>query len=134
MMRQINVLLVDDDPLFHFINTKMLQFEGVTRIYTAPNGKEALEFIESAEKESMPDIILVDLQMPILNGFGFIEAFRNLNIPHKEQIRIVILTSSFSPRDKLRAQELGVTDYLIKPLSETSIRPVLESLPASHRL
>jgi CheY-like chemotaxis protein len=129
-VKNLNVLLIDDEPVFHMINTKILQRLGLTRISTACNGKEALNFFvkSSSGDQTIPDAIFVDLNMPVLDGFGFIEAFARLNIPGKSKPRIAILTSSIDPRDMKRAEELGIQDYLTKPITESSVRSVLESL------
>ena len=129
-MKSLNVLLVDDDPVFHMINTKILQRMGLTKISTADNGKEALTFLgkSSSEDQTIPDAIFVDLNMPILDGFGFIEAFMKSNIHNKNKVHIAILTSSINPDDIKRAGELGIQDYLTKPITENSVRSVLESI------
>jgi CheY-like chemotaxis protein len=125
-----NVLLVDDDQVFHFLGTKVLQRMGFTdEIHTANNGKEALKLINNKLSNLKPfiDIIFLDINMPIMDGFSFIEAFRKMAMPHKEKIKIVIVTSSQDTGDIQRAKDLGITDYLIKPISENSIRSVLEN-------
>src|SRR6185369_3705445 len=101
----MKILLVDDDSVFHFIHTKILQNLGLTEISTANNGEEALQFIDGhvSENRPLPNVIFVDLDMPILDGFGFIEAFKKLIIPQKERVQIAILSSSFNPRDLSRA-------------------------------
>jgi CheY-like chemotaxis protein len=63
----------------------------------------------------------------MMDGFGFIEAFRKISIPNRDNIVIAIVTSSQDSNDLRRAQELGVTHYLTKPISEHSMRPVLAS-------
>ena len=129
MINKLSILLVDDDPVFHFINTKILQNLGFTRIISAENGEVALNLIENnlSEARSIPDAIFVDLNMPILDGFGFIEAFKKLAIPGNSKVSIAILTSSSSSHDKERAKELGVNHYYTKPISENTLLEVLES-------
>jgi CheY-like chemotaxis protein len=125
-----NVLLVDDDNVFNFLSSKTLHNMGfVNDIHTALNGKQAIDLFNGyfGRSKSMPDIILLDLNMPIMDGFGFLEAFRRLDLPDKDQIKIIILTSSGNSNDISRAKDLGVNQYLIKPLEEHSFRKVLES-------
>lgn len=130
MIDKMNVLLVDDDPIAHLINRKTLQRIGLTMIDSASNGVEALNYVgHLVEGQSRPNVIFVDLNMPVLDGFGFIEEFKRSSIPHKEDIQIAILTSSYDPGDKKRASELGVTHYLTKPVTEDGLRAVLESTP-----
>jgi CheY-like chemotaxis protein len=123
------VLLVDDDQIFNFLSSKILQKIGIAgEVQTALNGRAALDLINSGYEESAasPDLILLDLNMPIMDGFGFLEAFKNLSIPNKDQIRVVVVSSSQDPRDIQRARDLGVTRYLSKPLTEHSLRAILE--------
>lgn len=126
----MKILLVDDDSVFHFIHTKLLQSLGLTEISTANNGEEALELIDGhvTENRPLPNLIFVDLDMPILDGFGFIEAFKKLIIPHKEKVEIAILSSSFNPSDINRAKELGVAHYINKPISGPTIQSLITSL------
>jgi CheY-like chemotaxis protein len=124
-----NILLVDDDQVFNFLSTKVLHRMGITEgIHTATNGRDALELIkESFTDHNFPDIIFLDINMPIMDGFGFIEAFKKMNMPEKEKVVIAIVTSSQDSNDIRRAKELGITHYLTKPISEKTLRPVLES-------
>jgi CheY-like chemotaxis protein len=124
-----NVLLVDDDEVFHFISKKMLARTGCAEeIHTAMNGNEALLHINNyfGQNQSLPDIIFLDLNMPLMDGFAFIEAFQKLNIPGKEKILIVIISSSNNPADMRRVRDMGVTHYLTKPVSEDDLRSVLK--------
>jgi CheY-like chemotaxis protein len=124
-----NVLLVDDDKIFNFLSEKTLQRMGaVNEIHSALNGKEAIDLLNDYFQGSraMPDIIFLDLNMPIMDGFGFIEAFRKLNIPNKEKVRIVIVTSSQDPKDMERARGMGIQHYLTKPITEEKLRTALE--------
>ena len=77
------------------------------------NGYEAVE--------SLPDLILLDLNMPVMDGFSFLQAFQKINLPRKDQVSIIIVTSSHDPKDMARAKQMGVTKYLTKPLTEESL-------------
>lgn len=124
-----NILLVDDDGVFNLINTKYLERSGhANDIHTASNGEEALNLINDYYSgiQAMPDIILLDLNMPIMDGFSFIEAFQRLQIPRKDSVKIVIVTSSADERDLERAKALGITHYLNKPITEKDIKAILE--------
>lgn len=127
-MTKKSVLLVDDDQVFNLLNQKTLQLlDLATEIYTARNGKEALDLINDYYRgaKTIPEIILLDLNMPIMDGFSFIEAFQKLEVPNKERVLIIIVTSSRDPKDLKRAKELGITSYLSKPLTEQDLRVAL---------
>ncbi|AYB34637.1 response regulator [Chryseolinea soli] len=124
-----NVLLVDDDAVFNFLSKKVVERLGVaTDIHTALNGREALDLFNSYYQGAMtlPDIILLDLNMPVMDGFSFLEAFNRLEVAGKERVKIVVVTSSHDPRDMERTKKLGVTDYLTKPLQQKKLQEVLE--------
>ena|SRR5882724_7404427 len=118
----INVLLVEDDRICNFVSEKMLEMIGFDLdIRTALNGKEALAVL----KDYSPDIILLDLDMPIMNGFDFLEAFKNLDLPNKENVKIVIVSSSDNPKDIAYAKQNGIDKYLVKPIEVASLRAAL---------
>lgn len=120
-----NVLLVDDDKICNFLNEKVIHQLGFARqISKASNGKEAIEWLQ-AENTHLPDVIFLDLNMPIMNGFQFMEAFGEMDIPNKENITIVVVTSSIDPRDVQKASNMGVNHYLQKPISAHDIKTVL---------
>jgi CheY-like chemotaxis protein len=115
-----NVLLVDDDSIANFLNTKTLERMGyANQIDTALNGQEALSLFNEYYQgtRQLPDLILLDINMPIMDGFEFLEAFRKLRLPRIEEVRVVIVTTSSHPNDLLRAKALGVKHYLTKPLT-----------------
>lgn len=126
-----NVLLVDDDSIFQFLGKSILGRLGIPKdeVHTALNGEQALNLFNDyyAGTQALPDVILLDLNMPVMDGFGFLEAFRRLNIPNKDQVKIIIVTSSASPDDVNRAMKLGATQYLTKPLKEDMLRTALQA-------
>ena len=112
-----SVLLIDDDHVSCFINEKILKMHGVTdRIHTVHNGMAALDFIQENCNNSdvFPELILLDIHMPIMNGFEFMESFLKLalGIPSK----VFILTSSTNAIDRKRAEQFPIAGYLTKPL------------------
>jgi CheY-like chemotaxis protein len=123
-----NILLVDDDKIFNFLSEKTISSLGLANeIHFATNGKEALEMLKMYRdgELSKPDIIFLDLNMPIMNGYEFIEAFAAMDLPDKHLITIVILTSSADPRDLEMAKELGIKYYFNKPLSKEEIKKMI---------
>jgi CheY-like chemotaxis protein len=120
----MNVLLVDDDRIFNLLSSKTLERMGiVNEIHVAVNGKEAIDLLNNyfQGSQTLPDIILLDLNMPIMDGFGFIEAFQRLKLNGKENVKIIVVTSSQSPDDIERVKAMGISDYLTKPVSHDSL-------------
>lgn len=123
-----NILLVDDEVITNVVHKSILQRNGsFGYIESVVNGRQAIEFLEHmiADSKPLPDYILLDINMPIMNGFEFLEEVnRHFAIDH-EKVKIVILSSSIDPRDRQRAQELGADDFLAKPLGPPDIERVL---------
>jgi CheY-like chemotaxis protein len=123
-----NILLVDDDKIFNFLSEKTISSLGLANeIHFALNGKEALELLALYKlgKISKPDIIFLDLNMPIMNGYEFIDAFAAIDLPNKHLITIVVLTSSADPHDIERIKELGIKYYFNKPLSKDEVKRMI---------
>lgn len=76
----------------------------------------------------MPDVILLDLEMPLMNGLRFLESFRKLDNKITQRIAIVLLTSSVSEKDKHYAMSLGVSRFLSKPLTRENLDIVVRDL------
>lgn len=124
LMVKKNILLVDDDSIANFLIEKIVQSTGLAQnIFKALNGKEALKFFD--EEVMLPDVVLLDLNMPIMNGFEFIQAFNLLNIKDKGNILIILVTSSSNPSDMERAKELGIRYYLTKPISAEDVKSII---------
>jgi CheY-like chemotaxis protein len=118
------VLIVDDSEIDRLIHTKILeQIKQVREIHTASNGGEAITLLNEyfQQVKSLPHIILLDLNMPIMDGFAFIESFKKLPLAGKENVIIAIVSSSSSRLDIQKAKEKGIDIYLEKPLSEEKL-------------
>ena len=119
------ILLIDDDEIFNFLNKSIIEnsgFEG--EIGSCSSGKRALAFLADClqEKIEMPDIIFLDIQMPAMDGFEFLEEFFKLPENSISNVKIAMLTSSLNESDKKRSFEYkNVIDFINKPLCETKI-------------
>jgi CheY-like chemotaxis protein len=118
------VLLVDDDPIFHFLNAKIIEVANVScEVKSVQDGRQAIQLLQDGYR---PQFIFLDLDMPHMNGFQFIDAFHKLTVPEKENITIVVLTSSETVEEQNRVSSLGVRHYLSKPLTETAVKSLLD--------
>src|SRR5688500_3919747 len=126
----MNPLIIDDDAICSFINARVAQTSGMFHhIHTVHNGQDALDFLQSSRENAVnPDVILLDLNMPLINGFDFITALKNMPLVNKENISIVILTSSDDSKDIERAHALGIDHYLQKPLTINDLQATLFAL------
>ncbi|MDT0650736.1 response regulator [Autumnicola edwardsiae] len=128
-MKKIDLAcIIDDDPIFVFGAKKIMQFADFCNSFMVyHNGEEAINGLKSIilAKEKLPDIILLDLNMPIMDGWQFLDEFTQ--IPTEHEITIYIVTSSIDPEDINRAKSYNrVTNYLVKPISIEGLRKILE--------
>lgn len=101
------ILLVEDDIALAAVYRSRLELEDF-EIYEVNNGEQALQ----AAKEFQPDLILLDAMMPKISGFDVLDILRHT--PETANIRVIMLTALSQPKDKERAESLGVDDYLVK--------------------
>lgn len=132
MKRIDSVLLVDDDPICNFISTTLLkQLHIAEEIHTVTNGKEALRFLkENAAIKTVsifPEVIFLDLNMPVMDGFDFLEQLNKTMPAYATVSKIYILTSSESPLDIDRCNQYDIAGYISKPLNEQKIEFAVKS-------
>lgn len=137
MEKKLNcVLLIDDDFATNFINKKIIQKANIAEhIQVALNGKEAIDYLCSKGKfeyheaiNPQPGLVFLDINMPVMDGWEFIEVYKNL-VPEerKKEISIIMLTSSFNPADKAKADALKeIADYRQKTLNETVLHDIVK--------
>ena len=113
------ILLVEDDVALAAVYRSRLELEGF-EIKEVHNGEDAL----SAAVSYRPDLILLDAMMPKISGFDVLDILRNT--PETGNIKIIMLTALSQPKDKERAEQLGVDDYLVK--SQVVIGDVIERI------
>ena len=127
----IRVLLVDDDPTTNFLNQLLLKRMGVAeQVLVAENGEQALRMLSQActapEQPTCPQLILLYLNMPVLNGLGFLEAYAQMPRASHQPIVVVMLTTSLHPADLARVQALPIAGFLNKPLTQEKVRGLFQ--------
>lgn len=132
-MKKIDTLyLIDDDDIFQLLTSEVIQSTNlVNRIKIFSNGQEAIKFLESVHKEPdmLPDIIFLDLFMPVLDGWGFLEKYILLKPILNKKIVIYIVSSSIDPIDIQKAKSITeVTDYIIKPITHEKFMASIKEL------
>lgn len=116
------ILLVDDDPICNLLAQKFLEkIDTPKLVQVAINGLEAVGIL----REFRPDVILLDLNMPIMNGFQFITAFKKLELKEKENVKIVIVSSSRDSADIERAKDLGINEFMSKPVTIEKLQAII---------
>jgi len=113
------ILLVEDDTALASVYRSRLELEGFD-VQEVHNGEDAL----STTVEYQPDLILLDAMMPKISGFDVLDILRNT--PATANVRVIMLTALSQPKDKDRAQSLGVDEYLVK--SQVVISDVVDRI------
>ncbi|MCH5721041.1 response regulator [Niabella hibiscisoli] len=129
MTNRKNVLVVDDDPVFKLIAKKLFERSGDFFDLTfAENGLEAIELLKTTIEQKakpLPDIILLDIEMPIMNGWGFMEEFVKFPSEETRNISVYTVSSSIAQEDKNRtASYPQIKAYITKPLTVDIIRGI----------
>ncbi len=121
------VLLVDDDQICNFLNENVIHLmDGRLKVHSALNGQSALDFV--AKHSNSPQLILLDLNMPVMDGFEFLDEFVKLPAEIRKKIVIVILTSSDYEKDRQQAAKYNViSGYVTKPLTREKMVSIVES-------
>jgi CheY-like chemotaxis protein len=132
-VKKIDTLcLVDDDDIFQFLTSEIIRTTDlVNQIKIFSNGSEAIDFLKKVKDypAKLPDIIFLDLFMPIMDGWGFLNEFILLRPNLKKKITIYIVSSSIDPADLQRAKSFSdVTDFIIKPITEKKIINTIKEL------
>ncbi|VXB93274.1 response regulator [Maribacter litoralis] len=122
------VWIIDDDDISKYVMKRYLNQLSVTRIIDFPDSLQPLKFIQDNVRstDELPDIIFLDLHMPILNGFDFIKDFQKVASQIEKDIRIVMLTSSINAEDVEIAKSFPeISNYFIKPIKHRDLEKIM---------
>ncbi|MBB6001856.1 response regulator [Arcicella rosea] len=127
-MKKIDIAcIIDDDPIFVFGTKRIMQIANFCNGFLVfHNGKEAYDNLRAIilAGEKLPDLILLDLNMPIWDGWQFLDEF--IQIPIEKPITIYIVTSSIDPEDIKRAKSYEiVSNYLVKPIKMDDLKKLM---------
>lgn len=127
------ILVIDDDEPTNFFNQMILEESGCTRhIKIMQSGQEALDYLSVCTQPGCdeneyprPDLILLDINMPVMNGWEFLEEYKKYNT--ECYAKIVMLTTSLFPEDKIKAEETPeISGFENKPLTDEKLKAVLK--------
>jgi CheY-like chemotaxis protein len=125
--QKLNIFLVDDDHIYQFTAKKTLETMGLAeQVSVFMNGASAIQYIKDnlANHDALPDVIFLDINMPVMDGWQFVQEFEQLEVA--KPISLYMVSSSVDESDMKRSREFSViTDYIIKPVGRTRFQQLL---------
>lgn len=126
--RYHKALLIDDNFVDNMINEKiMVSSDFAEEVIIKQSCESALSYLHDLEKnnQNLPEVVFLDIRMPIKTGFDFLVEFQDLQSPNKADVKIVILSSSLDPKDHKKVIEFNnVTDFYGKPLTSELLKQI----------
>jgi CheY-like chemotaxis protein len=132
MNTPVNICIVDDDDIYQFTVVKtleLLEFEKNIKVFS--DGEEALEFLLSNlnQNDELPDVIFLDINMPIMDGYQFMEEYVKIKSKLGKKTVIYMVSSSVDPVDIEKAKRISdISDYIIKPIEPGKLKSIMEEL------
>lgn len=125
-----NILIVDDDIIVHTLSERIFgSHDSVSTIYSAFNGKEAIELLRKCcqNLKTMPEIVLLDMDMPIMNGLEFLKQLGKIDCIQREQFTLAMISSTIDLREIEEARSLGVRYFFSKPISHRIVETLIRN-------
>ena len=133
MKKKLNcILLIDDDDIVNFINKKVIKTADIAEhVEVKLNGKEAIRFLTRNSYEEVldlqPSLILLDINMPVMDGWEFMQAFGALNMANDLKPVVVVLSTTTNPDDKIKAANFPhIAEFKIKPLTISDLEEIMQ--------
>lgn len=133
MSAKLAIWIVDDDPIQIFIYEKLLhRIDASDGLSSFANGLQAIEKINSCREGLIPDIIFLDINMPGMNGWQFLDAYSKLSAEITNRVSIYIASSSPLECDKINAAKYScVTGFIVKPVGQQALTDILQAVKKS---
>lgn len=123
------ILLIDDDETTNYVNTILInKADCAEEVKSVTSGHAALEYLKSIDSDGQhpqPDLIFLDINMPVMNGWEFIEEYHQLLPEQRGQVLVWMLSTSDNPADRERAEKLGSDGFMAKPLTISKLMDVV---------
>ncbi|SIQ41983.1 response regulator [Maribacter ulvicola] len=132
MTTKPNILLVDDDELYLYLMEKTIhQLSSELVVSTFTDGEQAVEYISNCteKKIELPEVIFLDINMPFLDGWGFLNEFKKLKAKIQNSINIYMVSSSMRDSDIKRASHFEeLTGYVVKPVDKVQLAEIFKKI------
>lgn len=130
-MNPVKIFLVDDDKVFVFLTTRIIETTDIkSEVKVFVNGEDTIKHLKkiAGSVDELPDIIFLDLNMPVMDGWDFLEEYLQLEPALNKKIKLYLLSSTISSHDIERAKSIGaVSDFFIKPLTKEKVVEVVKN-------
>jgi CitB family two-component system response regulator MalR len=128
MAKFASILLVEDDPITVMVCDRIIKMSGFSnQVQSKQNGQEAINHLKLVVEGSveLPDIIFLDINMPVMNGWDFLQEFETFKLQLQKLPRIFILSSTVDPEDYKKAAEFSTVEgFISKPLTQEHLKSV----------
>lgn len=132
MLNSFIVCIVDDDEIYQFTVTKTIKNHNLAKkILVFSDGELAIQFLMDniGNNENVPDVIFLDINMPIMDGWQFLEEYVHIKPRIGKKVTIYMVSSSVDPVDLERANKIGeLSDYIIKPVTPDNLKDIISKL------
>lgn len=132
MEKPLLICVIDDDDIYRYTISKNLKALNLTSdMLVFSDREQAINFMTDnvGNPNQLPDIILLDINMPVMDGFQFMEEYVKLEPLIAKEIAVYMISSSVNPQDIQRAKAVPeIADYLVKPINPTKLGAILQSL------
>lgn len=131
MKERLNcILLIDDDDTTNYVNKILIERAGCAKeIRSVTSGQAGLDYLKSTTEDGVhpkPELIFLDINMPVMDGWQFIEKYEELKPEQKADVLVWMLSTSNNPEDRMRALELGSNGFMAKPLTISKLMEVIK--------
>ncbi len=129
------ILLVEDNEVSAYLAQEILKEIAIAEeIILCEHGQQALDYLNSIKEPDIPELILLDLKMPVMDGYEFLQEYMKIEALKGKNIHVVVVSSASLVREKQNLEKLPMSAYIEKPLDEHKIKEVLSFLATTDQL
>jgi CheY-like chemotaxis protein len=137
MPKPFIICIIDDDEVYKFTITKIIEIKNLAKkILVFSDGEEALDFMVDnvGNNQKLPDVIFLDINMPVMDGFQFMEEYVKIKPRVGKKIIIYMVSSSVDPVDLEKAKRFSdISDYIVKPIKSDQLSKIVDSLEINQQ-